>query len=54
MAKAQRWERYEDVLSWPAVPEKAFPSLGHFSATWSDPRQRALVRSGLRWVLRLD
>jgi type 1 glutamine amidotransferase len=31
-----------------------YDALGHFTATWSDPRQRALVRSGLRWVLRLD
>ena len=30
-----------------------YDALGHFPATWQDPRQEALVRSGLRWVLRL-
>ena len=29
-----------------------YDALGHFPATWPDPRQEALVRSGLRWVLR--
>jgi hypothetical protein len=31
----RRWNRYEEVLSWPPAPEKPFPSLGHFSARYS-------------------
>lgn len=30
-----------------------YNALGHFSETWSDPRQRRLVADGLRWALRL-
>ncbi len=32
-ARPQRWDRYEEVLSWP--PQKSFPSLGHFSARYT-------------------
>jgi type 1 glutamine amidotransferase len=41
-------------LVWVRTPGRGrvfYDALGHFSATWSDARQRALVRSGLRWVL---
>jgi uncharacterized protein len=30
-----------------------YDALGHFTETWSDPRQRRLVAGGLRWALRL-
>jgi type 1 glutamine amidotransferase len=30
-----------------------YDGLGHTGAIWRDPRQRALVSGGLRWVLRL-
>jgi type 1 glutamine amidotransferase len=30
-----------------------YDGLGHTRAIWRDPRQRALVSGGLRWVLRL-
>ena len=43
-------------LVWVRSPGRGrvfYDALGHFPATWQDPRQEALVRSGLRWVLRL-
>jgi len=52
-----RWGAARRPLVWVRTPGRGrvfYDALGHFSATWSDPRQRALVRSGLRWVLRLD
>jgi type 1 glutamine amidotransferase len=42
-------------LVWVRTPGRGrvfYSALGHFSATWTDPRHEALVRSGLRWVLR--
>jgi type 1 glutamine amidotransferase len=30
-----------------------YDALGHFPQTWQDPRQLALVRGGLEWVLRV-
>jgi type 1 glutamine amidotransferase len=30
-----------------------YDGLGHTRAIWRDPRQRALLSGGLRWVLRL-
>ncbi len=30
-----------------------YDGLGHFKATWRDPRQRRIVSAGLDWVLRL-
>ena len=52
-----RWGAARRPLVWVRTPGRGrvfYDALGHFTATWSDPRQRALVRSGLRWVLRLD
>jgi len=52
-----RWGAVRRPLVWVRTPGRGrvfYDALGHFTATWSDPRQRALVRSGLRWVLRLD
>ena len=43
-------------LVWVRSPGRGrvfYDALGHIGATWSDPRHEALVRSGLRWVLRL-
>lgn len=34
-APAQRWDRYEEVLSWPPAQQELFPSLGHLSARYS-------------------
>lgn len=51
-----RWGADDRPLVWVRSPGRGrvfYDALGHFGATWSDPRQRALVRSGLRWVLRL-
>jgi type 1 glutamine amidotransferase len=42
-------------LVWVRTPGRGrvfYDALGHFDATWSDPRHEALVRSGLRWILR--
>ncbi len=52
-----RWGAAGRPLVWVRTPGRGrvfYDALGHFPATWADPRQRALVRSGLRWVLRLD
>jgi uncharacterized protein len=49
-----RWGAAGRPLVWARTPGRGrvfYDALGHFSATWSDARQRALVRSGLRWVL---
>ena len=51
-----RWGEERRPLVWVRTPGRGrvfYDALGHFSQTWSDPRQEALVRSGLRWVLRL-
>jgi type 1 glutamine amidotransferase len=51
-----RWGAERRPLVWVRTPGRGrvfYDALGHFPATWSDPRQRALMRSGLRWVLRL-
>jgi type 1 glutamine amidotransferase len=42
-------------LVWVRTPGRGrvfYDALGHFPATWTDPRHEALVRSALRWVLR--
>ena len=42
-------------LVWVRTPGRGrvfYDALGHFDATWTDPRHEALVRSGLRWILR--
>jgi type 1 glutamine amidotransferase len=52
-----RWGAARRPLVWVRTPGRGrvfYDALGHFTATWSDPRQQALVRSGLRWVLELD
>lgn len=52
-----RWGAARRPLVWVRTPGRGrvfYDALGHFPRTWADPRQRALVRSGLRWVLRLD
>jgi type 1 glutamine amidotransferase len=41
-------------LVWVRTPGRGrvfYDALGHFAATWTDPRHEALMRSGLRWVL---
>jgi type 1 glutamine amidotransferase len=41
-------------LVWVRTPGRGrvfYDALGHFPATWTDPRHEALVRSGLRWAL---
>ena len=51
-----RWGAGRRPLVWVRTPGRGrvfYDALGHFPGTWQDPRQRALVRSGLRWVLRL-
>ena len=51
-----RWGRERRPLVWVRSPGRGrvfYDALGHIGATWSDPRHEALVRSGLRWVLRL-
>ena len=51
-----RWGSAHRPLVWVRSPGRGrvfYDALGHFPATWQDPRQEALVRSGLRWVLRL-
>jgi type 1 glutamine amidotransferase len=51
-----RWGAERRPLVWARTPGRGrvfYDALGHFPTTWQDPRQRALVRSGLRWVLRL-
>jgi type 1 glutamine amidotransferase len=51
-----RWGADDRPLVWVRSPGRGrvfYDALGHFGETWSDPRQRALLRSGLRWVLRL-
>jgi type 1 glutamine amidotransferase len=51
-----RWGPERRPLVWVRSPGRGrvfYDALGHIGATWSDPRQQALVRSGLRWVLRL-
>ena len=51
-----RWGAERRPLVWVRSPGRGrvfYDALGHFPATWQDPRQEALARSGLRWVLRL-
>jgi type 1 glutamine amidotransferase len=50
-----RWGAERLPLVWVRTPGRGrvfYDALGHFDATWSDPRHEALVRSGLRWILR--
>jgi type 1 glutamine amidotransferase len=50
-----RWGDERLPLVWVRTPGRGrvfYDALGHFDATWTDPRHEALVRSGLRWVLR--
>jgi type 1 glutamine amidotransferase len=50
-----RWGPDRRPLVWVRTPGRGrvfYDALGHFPATWTDPRHEALVRSGLRWVLR--
>jgi uncharacterized protein len=52
-----RWGEQDRPLVWTRTPGRGrvfYDALGHFPETWRDPRQQALVRSGLRWALRLD
>ncbi len=47
------WGDERVPLVWVRSPGRGrvfYDALGHFDATWSDPRHVALVRSGLRWV----
>jgi type 1 glutamine amidotransferase len=49
-----RWGPQRLPLVWVRTPGRGrvfYDALGHFPATWSDPRHEALVRSGVRWVL---
>jgi type 1 glutamine amidotransferase len=49
-----RWGAERLPLVWVRTPGRGrvfYDALGHFPATWSDPRHEALVRSGVRWVL---
>ena len=49
-----RWGDERLPLVWVRTPGHGrvfYDALGHFDATWTDPRHEALVRSGLRWVL---
>ncbi len=50
-----RWGVARRPLVWVRSPGRGrvfYDALGHHPATWADPRHEALVRSGLRWVLR--
>jgi type 1 glutamine amidotransferase len=48
------WGAEQLPLVWARTPGRGrvfYDALGHFPATWRDPRHEALVRSGVRWVL---
>jgi type 1 glutamine amidotransferase len=48
------WGEERLPLVWVRTPGRGrvfYDALGHFDATWTDPRHEALVRSGLRWVV---
>ncbi len=50
-----RWGDERLPLVWVRTPGRGrvfYDARGHFDATWTDPRHEALVRSGLRWILR--
>jgi type 1 glutamine amidotransferase len=48
------WGSERLPLVWVRTPGRGrvfYDALGHFDATWTDPRHEALVRSALRWVV---
>jgi type 1 glutamine amidotransferase len=48
-----RWGAERRPLVWVRTPGRGrvfYDALGHFPATWTDPRHEALVRSGVRWL----
>jgi uncharacterized protein len=49
------WGEERLPLVWVRTPGRGrvfYDALGHFDATWTDPRHEALLRSGLRGILR--